>query len=127
MGLLPPVAVAPPGDDVTVYEVIGELPSEKGGANATVAWPSPECPCTSCGRPGGAFADCENTQRAPRATGPPSAGPLISATAPSLESAIAEPNCVASAGPASLVAAPPCCVQSPFTLLNCQTAPLLLL
>jgi hypothetical protein len=37
----PPVAVNPPGLDVTVYEVIAEPPLLTGGVKATIACPSP--------------------------------------------------------------------------------------
>jgi hypothetical protein len=40
-GEAPPVAVKPPGLDVTVYEVIAEPPLETGGVNVTVACPLP--------------------------------------------------------------------------------------
>jgi hypothetical protein len=41
IGLAAPVAVSPPGEDVTVYDVIGSPPSEDGAVNETVAWASP--------------------------------------------------------------------------------------
>jgi hypothetical protein len=37
IGELVPVAVIPPGDDVTIYEVIGGTVGPAGGVNATVA------------------------------------------------------------------------------------------
>jgi hypothetical protein len=37
IGELAPVAVRPPGDEVTMYEVIGEDPELAGGVNVTVA------------------------------------------------------------------------------------------
>src|SRR5215469_2957797 len=33
-----PLAVSPPGDEVTVYDVTGRPPSVTGGLNATVTW-----------------------------------------------------------------------------------------
>jgi hypothetical protein len=47
-----PDAVCPPGEAVTVYEVIAAPPSEAGGANATVAWPFPAMAVTLVGAPG---------------------------------------------------------------------------
>ena len=42
----------PPGDDVTVYDVIGEPPFEAGGVNATVASESPALAGPIVGAPG---------------------------------------------------------------------------
>jgi hypothetical protein len=41
IGLDAPLAVASPGDAVTVYRRIGSLPIDEGGAKPTVASPSP--------------------------------------------------------------------------------------
>jgi hypothetical protein len=41
MGELAPVALKPPGEDVTVYTVIALPTSETGGLNATLAWALP--------------------------------------------------------------------------------------
>jgi len=49
-----PLAVKPPGDDVTVYDVIGVPPLERGGANATVACALPAVATTLVGAPGNA-------------------------------------------------------------------------
>lgn len=43
---------APPGDDDTAYEVIGEPPSEDGALHATVADPTPGWAVTLMGAPG---------------------------------------------------------------------------
>jgi hypothetical protein len=52
IGLDWPVAVLPPGDAVTVYEVIGAPPSDTGAANVTVALASPADAVTPVGAPG---------------------------------------------------------------------------
>jgi len=49
-----PVALMPPGDDVTVYDVIGVPPLEMGGVNATVACALPAVATTPVGLPGNA-------------------------------------------------------------------------
>ncbi len=41
IGEVPPVAVIPPGEDVTVYEVIAEPPFETGALKVTVTCPLP--------------------------------------------------------------------------------------
>ena len=41
MGEAAPLAVMPPGEDVTVYDVIGDPPLEAGGVKVTLACPSP--------------------------------------------------------------------------------------
>ena len=41
IGLAVPLAVVPPGLDVTVYDVIGLPPSEAGGVKLTVACEGP--------------------------------------------------------------------------------------
>jgi hypothetical protein len=51
IGLDGPVAVAPPGDAVTVYEMIAAPPSS-GAVKPTVAWPVPATADTSVGGPG---------------------------------------------------------------------------
>jgi hypothetical protein len=51
IGLEPPDACAPPGDAVTVYEVIGE-PFDAGVLKPTVAWPFPAVAVTPLGAPG---------------------------------------------------------------------------
>jgi hypothetical protein len=51
-GEAPPVAVKPPGLDVTVYEVIAEPPSLTGGVNVIVASPFPRTAETEVGGPG---------------------------------------------------------------------------
>jgi len=48
------VAVRPPGDDVTVYPVIGDPPVAEGAVHDTVAWPFPAVAFTAVGAPGGA-------------------------------------------------------------------------
>ena len=52
MGDAAPLAVTPPGEDVTVYEVIVEPPLEAGGVNATVACASPAVAGPIAGAPG---------------------------------------------------------------------------
>jgi hypothetical protein len=52
IGEAPPVAVIPPGLDVTVYKVIAELPLFTGGVNVTVAWPFPAVAVPIVGAPG---------------------------------------------------------------------------
>ena len=52
IGLPEPVAVAPPGDTMTVYEVIVAPPSLPGAVNRTVAWASPGTAVTAVGAPG---------------------------------------------------------------------------
>ena len=49
IGLAVPVAVLPPGDEVTVYEVIGLPPLEAGGLKLTVACAFPAVAVTSSG------------------------------------------------------------------------------
>jgi hypothetical protein len=51
-GLPAPDAVLLPGDEVTVYEVIAEPPSDAGGVNVTVACPFPAVAATPVGAPG---------------------------------------------------------------------------
>jgi hypothetical protein len=51
IGLDAPLAFAPPGEAVTVYEVIGEPPSE-GAVKLTVAWPFPAVAVAPVGAPG---------------------------------------------------------------------------
>ena len=51
-----PVAVIPPGEEVTVYEVMGELPGLAGGVNETVAEPMPAEAVTPVGASGGMAA-----------------------------------------------------------------------
>jgi hypothetical protein len=41
IGLDTPLAVIPPGEEITVYFVIAEPPSEVGAVKTTVAWLSP--------------------------------------------------------------------------------------
>jgi hypothetical protein len=52
IGLEAPVAVPPPGNAVTVYEVIGLPPFEAGGEKLTVACPSPATAVTFDGASG---------------------------------------------------------------------------
>ena len=52
IGLDAPVAVGPPGDEVTVYATIGEPPSDAGAAKLTDAWPAPAVAVTPVGAPG---------------------------------------------------------------------------
>ena len=47
-----PVAVMPPGLDVTVYEVMGLPPFEAGGVKVTVACAFPAVAVTPVGAPG---------------------------------------------------------------------------
>ena len=65
-GLAAPVAVKPPGDDVTVYEVIG-LPFALAPLNVTVAWVSPGAAVTVVGAPGNpaGVTEFEATDAAP--------------------------------------------------------------
>jgi hypothetical protein len=49
-----PLAVNPPGDEVTVYDVIGVPPLERGGVNVTVACALPAEATTFVGIPGNA-------------------------------------------------------------------------
>jgi hypothetical protein len=51
-GELAPVAVKPPGEDVTVYPVMALPPSEAGGINATLAWALPAVATGLVGAPG---------------------------------------------------------------------------
>ena len=51
-GELAPVAVIPPGIDVTVYPVIGDPPVEDGGVKLTVAWALPGVAVPIVGAPG---------------------------------------------------------------------------
>jgi len=53
IGLAEPLAVRPPGDDVTVYDVIGEPPFEAGAAKDTVAAPLLAIAETAVGALGG--------------------------------------------------------------------------
>jgi hypothetical protein len=52
IGLAVPVAVWPPEDEVTVYEVIGLPPLEAGGVKLTVACAFPATAVTLVGAPG---------------------------------------------------------------------------
>jgi hypothetical protein len=52
IGLAEPLAVCPPGDAATLYEVIAEPPLEAGAVKLTVAWPSPGTADTPAGAPG---------------------------------------------------------------------------
>src|SRR5260370_40582659 len=47
------VAVNPPGDEVTLYPVIGDPPLEAGAVQVTVAWALPAVAVTAVGAPGG--------------------------------------------------------------------------
>ncbi len=54
-GLVVPVAVMPPGAEVTVYDVIAQPPSDEGAVQLTVACPLPAAaltPVGALGRPG---------------------------------------------------------------------------
>lgn len=52
IGLPLPLAVAPPGDAVTVYELIAAPPFDAGAEKVTVACPSPAEADTPVGAPG---------------------------------------------------------------------------
>ena len=52
MGEADPLALTPAGDDVTVYDVIGEPPLEAGGVNVTVACLLPAVAVPIVGAPG---------------------------------------------------------------------------
>ena len=52
MGEADRLAVMPPGEDVTVYDVIATPPLDAGGANATPAWVLPAATPTIVGAPG---------------------------------------------------------------------------
>ena len=52
IGLAPPVAVMPPGFDVTRYDVIALPPLEAGGVKLTVAWALPGVAVPMTGAPG---------------------------------------------------------------------------
>lgn len=52
IGEAAPLALMPPGDDVAVYDVIGEPPLEAGGVNATFACASPGEAIPIVGAPG---------------------------------------------------------------------------
>jgi len=52
IGLDVPVAVTPPGLEVTVYRSIALLPVDAGGVNATVAWALPGVTIPTAGGPG---------------------------------------------------------------------------
>jgi hypothetical protein len=51
-GLVDPEAMSPPGDEVTVYELIAAPPSLAGALKLTVACPSPALADTEVGGPG---------------------------------------------------------------------------
>jgi hypothetical protein len=51
-GELAPVAVKPPGEEVTVYPVMALPPSEAGAVNATLAWAFPAVATGLVGAPG---------------------------------------------------------------------------
>ena len=56
IGLEVPVAVLPPGLDVTVYDVIGLPPVDVGGVKRTVACALPDTAAdTAVGAPGGTW------------------------------------------------------------------------
>jgi hypothetical protein len=52
IGLPLPDVLWPPGEAVTVYEVIAAPPLEAGGVKLTVAWPLPGVADTPVGAPG---------------------------------------------------------------------------
>ena len=52
IGEAAPLAAMPPGDDVTVYEVIGDPPFDAGGVNVTVACAMPAVAVPIVGAPG---------------------------------------------------------------------------
>ena len=52
IGLLAPEAVIPPGELVTVYDVIAVPPVYAGAPNETLAWPSPAVALPIVGAPG---------------------------------------------------------------------------
>ena len=52
IGLDVPVAVIPPEEAITVYDVIALPPSDAGAAKDTVAWPLPAVADTLVGAPG---------------------------------------------------------------------------
>jgi hypothetical protein len=52
IGLAEPVAVIPPGLEVTVYPVIAEPPLLTGAVNVTVTWPLPAVAVPIVGAPG---------------------------------------------------------------------------
>ena len=52
MGVAAPLALMPPGEDVTVYEVIGEPPFDAGARNETVACALPAAAVPMIGAPG---------------------------------------------------------------------------
>ena len=53
IGLAEPLTVAPPGETVTVYEVMDAPPSTTGGVKLTTAIPLPAVAVTPVGAPGG--------------------------------------------------------------------------
>jgi hypothetical protein len=57
IGLLAPLTVFPPGETVTVYDVIGAPPSTTGGVNVTTAIPFPAVALTPVGAPGARAAN----------------------------------------------------------------------
>src|SRR5207249_4482868 len=68
IGLAAPVAVIPPGLDVTVYDVIGLPPSPAGGVKATVNSKLPVAVAvTPVGAPGsvGSVTELEGAERKP--------------------------------------------------------------
>jgi hypothetical protein len=101
IGLVVAVAVAPPGEAVTVYELTGP----GGGVKLTLAAPTSAVAETL---PGAAGAGGWNVHTAPAP--PLSSGPPITALPPSDDSATAEPNEAAPEAPlpVSFVA---CCTQ----------------
>jgi hypothetical protein len=52
IGELPPVAVKPPGEDVTLYPVMVLPPVEAGAVKATLAWARPAVATGLVGAPG---------------------------------------------------------------------------
>ena len=102
IGLAEPLAVLPPGDDVTVYDVIGEPPFEAGAAKDTVAAPLLAVAETAVGAPGTVITVTGNaalavlprvsvaeqlTRVVPTANDEPVAGEQVGTTAPSTRSA----------------------------------------
>jgi hypothetical protein len=55
IGLVDPVAVRPPGEAVTVYELTGAPPLEDGAEKETVAWALPDVAATAVGASAGTW------------------------------------------------------------------------
>ena len=97
IGLDEPVAVTPPGDAVTTYELIGAPPSDTGGVKLTDAWPFPATAVAAVGGSGAASTISSRGPPAPvRKLWVTERGAALPAAPPSIIAAVS-----ASATPAS--------------------------